>query len=582
MNLILLRPSRLQMLGVALASGATGALLRFVLAPLLATVFPVVSIFPTVLFAALIAGWQAGLGGGVVMAILSIMGISLGLSQGPMHGEWLTLAMTGTVFALVACAGAEAIRRLLTRAVATEERLQAALRIAGVGTWRYDPRTDAIEADDALVRLCRRTHETMPADLKAFLAIVDGRDRPALAQTIAQALEQARLAGAGDVEGAFQFRLQGDDGATLILDTRYTGVRDIAGNLDYVVGACLDVTERRRGEERNAHLAAIVSSSGDALISFDLQGRVISWNDAAESLFGYARDEIVGQDVLTLSADSARSALLGLMPRVIRGEVITFIGSRLRRDGSVFTAEVTAAPIRDTGGRTIAISALVRDITQRIAADQQKELLIRELHHRVRNTLATVQGLVSASARTTPPAELGDAIADRIQALARTHSILTENREQAAELRDVILLELAPYLEEGGARVKVEGPPVMLSSAIAVPLSMAVHELVTNATKHGALSVPTGRLDIGWEEFDRADGERVLSIDWRELNGPPVSPPARAGFGSTLLRRVLGTQLHATVDWNFDPEGVSLKILLPTGPRVPVAPASSVGTVQVG
>lgn len=581
MNLILLRPSRVQMLGVALASGAIGALLRFLLAPLLATIFPVISIFPTALFAALVAGWPAGLGGALIMSVLSALGISLGLSRGPMHGQWSTLAITGAVSALVACAVAEAIRRLLSRAVATEERLQAALRTAGVGTWRYDPRTQRIDPDDALVRLCRLTRETMPGDLNGFLAIVDVRDRAGLAQTIARALEEARASAAG-VDGAFHFRLRAGDGTTLVLETRYTGIRDATGKLDYVVGACLDVTEQRRGEERNAHLAAIVSSSGDAIISFDIQGRVMSWNDAAESLFGYARDEIIGQDVLKLSSDNARQGLRALMPQVVRGEVVTFIGSRLRRDGSAFMAEVTAAPIRDTAGRTIAISALVRDISQRIAADQQKELLIRELHHRVRNTLATVQGLVSASARTTPPAELGEAIADRIQALARTHSILTENREQAAELRDVILLELTPYLEEGGHRVKVEGPPVMLSSAIAVPLSMAMHELVTNATKHGALSVPTGRLDIGWEEIDQADGERVLSIDWHELDGPPVSPPSRAGFGSTLLRRVLGTQLHAAVDWDFDPEGVRLNILLPTGPRVPVAPASSVGEVQVG
>ena len=575
MNSILLRPTWLQTLGVALAAGALGALLRFLLAPLLATAFPVVSIFPTALFAALVGGWPAGLGGAALMVALSALGMSVGLASGPMHAGLPVLAMTGGMTALAACAVGEAIRRLLTRAVATEERLQAALRIAGVGTWRYDPVTGLVDPDDALVRLFRLTRETMPQDLNGFLSLVDGRDRTALAQTIAR----ARSSG---TDGTFHFRLRAGDGETLLIETRYTGIRNATGDLVHVVGACLDVTEQRRGEERNAHLAAIVSSSGDALISFDLQGRVISWNDAAESLFGYPRDEIVGKDVLILSAEPARSALLGLMPRVVRGEVVTFIGSRLRRDGSVFTAEVTVAPIRETGGRTIAISALVRDITQRIAADQQTELLIRELHHRVRNTLATVQGLVSASARTTPPAELGEAIADRIQALARTHSILTENREQAAELRDVILLELAPYLEEGGERVKVEGPTVMLSSAIAVPLSMAMHELVTNATKHGALSVPSGRLDIGWEEIDRADGERVLSIDWRELDGPPVSPPSRAGFGSTLLRRVLGTQLHAAVDWNFDPEGVRLNILLPTGPRIPVAPASSVGEVQVG
>jgi two-component sensor histidine kinase len=195
-------------------------------------------------------------------------------------------------------------------------------------------------------------------------------------------------------------------------------------------------------------------------------------------------------------------------------------------------------------------------LAERERTQQRQALLIRELHHRVKNTLATVQALVGSTARsTTTVDEFYQAFSDRIVSLAKTHSLLTEDYWQMASLREILENELAPYDDEKGGRVLLSGPPLELSADLAVPTGMAIHELTTNAVKHGALSVPDGRVEVAWD-VNALDGGRKLHLEWIEHDGPPVAEPTRRGFGSTLLQRVLTAQIQATIDIDYQPTGL--------------------------
>jgi two-component sensor histidine kinase len=194
------------------------------------------------------------------------------------------------------------------------------------------------------------------------------------------------------------------------------------------------------------------------------------------------------------------------------------------------------------------------------------------LHHRVKNTLATVQALLGASARSTASVdEFYRSFAGRIASLANTHNMLTEDYWQKASLREMLKAELTAFDDESGHRITLTGPPVELTADLAVPISMALHELASNAVRYGALSVPGGRVLVTWEVV-QAGQERRLRLEWLERDGPLVGEPRRKGFGSTLLQRVLTTQCRAQVEFAFDATGLRFAMEAPLLDRRLVPP----------
>jgi two-component sensor histidine kinase len=205
----------------------------------------------------------------------------------------------------------------------------------------------------------------------------------------------------------------------------------------------------------------------------------------------------------------------------------------------------------------------VQDIDQRKRTEERQQLLIRELHHRVRNTLSNVQAMLGATARSAPSLKaFYDSFAARIAALGRTHTLLTDDYWQTAPLHEMLKHELAPYDDGTDGRIVLEGPPVELAADLAVPTGMAIHELSANATKHGALSTPAGRLVVKWDIIQE-NGARKLSLEWSESGGPPTQEPARQGFGSTLLQRVLSVQCNAAVEFEIGKAGLRFRMVAP-------------------
>ena len=202
-------------------------------------------------------------------------------------------------------------------------------------------------------------------------------------------------------------------------------------------------------------------------------------------------------------------------------------------------------------------------IDERRLTQERQTLLIRELHHRVKNTLSTVQAVLGATARSSRSVEdFTEAFSERVQSLAKTHDLLTEDYWQSASLERMLRNELDPYSDGSGERVVIKGPEVELSADCAVPLSMAIHELTTNAVKYGALSSADGRIDVQWD-LDGQEEEQRLHFRWMELGGPPASKPDRTGFGSVLLTRVIPVQCSAETHLDYRNEGLRFRMHMP-------------------
>ncbi|WP_134495814.1 sensor histidine kinase [Microvirga pakistanensis] len=210
-------------------------------------------------------------------------------------------------------------------------------------------------------------------------------------------------------------------------------------------------------------------------------------------------------------------------------------------------------------GRTIGVAF---DITARKRAEEHQQLLINELNHRVKNTLATVQSIVAQSLRNAATAaEAQDAVEGRLFALSRAHDVLTRENWDGASLREVVQQGIEPFqgLQD---RFEVSGTDIRLPPRIALPLAMAFQELGTNAVKYGALSNEAGRIAVDWSVLDQDTGQH-LRIVWREKGGPPVAPPARRGFGTRLIERSLAQELNGSVVIDFAPPGVVCTIDAP-------------------
>src|SRR5262249_6890603 len=225
--------------------------------------------------------------------------------------------------------------------------------------------------------------------------------------------------------------------------------------------------------------------------------------------------------------------------RIRRGEHVgRFETVRRHRDGSFIDVSVTMSPVRNVRGKIIGASTVARDITERKRAEEQQTLILPELDHRIRNSLATIQAIATQTFRGASDEEKA-AFAGRIQALAKAQALLSGGSWRGAPLREVVTRSLDAFSDTDGSRIKVSGTDAgFLDSTRGFRLTIALHELATNAVKYGALSNGTGRVSITWDVLREGATRRVL-LRWQESGGPPVTPPERKGFGSRLLDQIL-------------------------------------------
>jgi len=353
-----------------------------------------------------------------------------------------------------------------------------------------------------------------------------------------------------------------------------TLLHDESGQLTGAFNLLMYVTERYDAELASARLGAIVVSSDDAIVSKTLDGIVTSWNAGACNIFGYDEGEMIGRSIKRIIPPHLHREEDGILARLRRGEHIRHYETvRVTKDRRLVNISVTVSPLRDRFGTVVGASKVARDITERKQAEELQRLLLEELNHRVKNTLATIQAIASQSlGRARSPQDFVTSFSGRVQALARAHNMLTEAKMQGAQIDDLIREHV--LLGDADRRISCSGPTLVLDAQSSLHLALVLHELATNARKYGALSTPNGRLALAWEV--RRNGEQVLCLDWKESGGPRVGVPKERGFGSVLIEKTL--QGHGgEVEVRFEPEGVSGHIRMPLREIHPM-----IGTVAPG
>jgi len=341
--------------------------------------------------------------------------------------------------------------------------------------------------------------------------------------------------------------------------------RTLDDRIDGVVVTFVDITERRRieealrqSEEQLRQETRLVELAHFPIFVWDLDGGIVQWNRGSEQLYGYTKEMALGRrknvllqtEVAGASVDTVIESLLATGSW--SGEV-----SQTTRDGRRLTvgAELELATI---GGRRLVLES-VRDITDRKSWERAQEMMLAELSHRVKNTLAVVQSIASQTLRTSENAEqFGDRFEGRLQALAKSHRLLVDPWE-GADIEAMAREQLEAHLASDSARLTVGGEQVNLAPDVAVPLGLVLHELATNAAKYGAWSSPSGRVNLNWSRDERR-GRPTVTIVWREVDGPPVKPPDRNGFGSRLIESAIP---NARVRRTFNPDGVAVTIEVP-------------------
>jgi PAS domain S-box-containing protein len=340
-----------------------------------------------------------------------------------------------------------------------------------------------------------------------------------------------------------------------------TPLRDDAGRLTGAINLLVDLTDRHHADLELARLAAIVTSSDDAIISKTLEGRITSWNTAATSIFGYTPEEMVGQSIMRIIPPHLHDNEREILARLRRGEHIRHYETvRVAKDGRLVDISLTVSPLRDGTGNIIGASKVGRDITERKRAEKLQALLMNELNHRVKNTLATIQALASQSLRRAKShSDFVSSFTGRVQALARAHDLLTHTKLQGADVLDLVREQVLLGAADDN-RISCSGPVLMLDSQLVVHLALVLHELATNARKHGALSVPGGRLSVQWEM--RTNGGRTLLMEWKETGVPMVATPKERGFGSTLIEQTLSAH-GGEVTMRYGADGLTGQIKMP-------------------
>jgi PAS domain S-box-containing protein len=346
------------------------------------------------------------------------------------------------------------------------------------------------------------------------------------------------------------------DGTPVWVHVTGNAVRRSDGSIDHFVAFVQDISAHKHAEQLLQRQAALLDQSHDAILTWKVGGRgIVYWSRGAEMLYGYSADEAIGRVSHELLQTRAILPIEEIEAQVVEqgswyGEI-----THTTRDGRKIVVETRLVRV-SYDGETYAFETN-RDITQRKRAEEQVRLLMREVSHRSKNMLGLVQA-IARQTTTSDPEHFIERFTDRIQALAANQDLLVQTKWRGVDVDDLVRAQLAHFSDLVGYRISLNGPKQRLNGVAAQAIGMALHELATNAGKYGALLTNAGRVDIVW----RVDGD-VFKMGWIERHGPPVKPPARRGFGSTVIEAMAKRAVDGEVQLEYDPAGVVWHLTCP-------------------
>ncbi|OPG74529.1 histidine kinase [Pseudomonas ogarae] len=439
----------------------------------------------------------------------------------------------------------------------SDDRLSATYEAATIGIAEADVDGRLLRVNDALCNMLGRSREELLS-----MTFLDYTHPDCIPQDAGLYARQV----AGELDNyVLRKRAVKSDGEVVYLDIHSSSVRDASGTFRYGVRVLQDVTLARRMEnqvrESERHMRNLLEALPAAVYTTDADGRITFYNRAAVELSGRTPRlgdmwcvtwKLFNTDGSFLPHDQCPMAVALKENRPIRG--VEAIAER--PDGSRVPFTPYPTPLHDADGNLVGAINMLVDISERKQAENRQKTLIDELNHRVKNTLATVQSLAAQTARNAEDAKDGyRRFEARLLALSRAHDLLTKRHWGQTPLDTLAHEVLMPVFGHEPGRIVIEGPSADVGTRVALNLTMTLNELAINALKYGAMSVETGTLAVTWHLQAQADGT-LLTLDWREQGGPPVSPPEREGLGSRLMQRCIERDLAGKFDLTYAPQGV--------------------------
>ena len=464
----------------------------------------------------------------------------------------------------------------------SEARLRLALDAARMATWDWDFVGDTTWGSAGREALYGRPVGSLRSRMEV-LAAVHPEDRAMAAETIKRAM--MRSPGEDEFD-AVEFRVVHPDGSVRWLRSqgRVTARDPATGRALHAAGVTFDITARRNAEiaaaQALAELRAVYDTAPVGLALLDRGGKLLNLNARLAAILGVPQAPPSGRTLEDVLPASLLEGVRGGHRRVVEtGAAVVGIALEAATAGGAGApseprhwvaslqpvlpdrAETGARDGGGGGGGVLAVSLMLEDVTERRRSEAKRDLLARELDHRARNALALVQAALRLTRADSVPA-FARAVEGRVAAIARAQTMLADRTRAGAVLATLVNEALAAFGQDGPAgRVGFGGPDVVLAATAVQPVSMALHELATNALKHGALSVAEGRVELEWA-LDRPAG--FLRLRWTETGGPPLpGRPERCGFGSRVLQATMRDQLGGRVERDWRTAGLVCDIALP-------------------
>jgi PAS domain S-box-containing protein len=320
------------------------------------------------------------------------------------------------------------------------------------------------------------------------------------------------------------------------------------------IGLVLDITERKLAEQAlaqgEARYRTLFESANDIVVTLELDGRIISINPVVRDILGFAPEEMIDRPLSDFVSAEQIDMQQRMLQRKLEGANSTQYDLQVAaRDGTPRILGVNSRLVFDAKGVPLMIHSIARDVTERKEAEARQDLLIRELQHRTKNLLAVIQSIANSTLKGSAGLET---FIGRLHALAHAQEYVTAGSQGGVSMRALLEAELASF----GKRAAAFGQDLVLGGGFGQSFALIVHELATNAVKHGAFSSPQGRVDIAWGR-EHADGQTVLRFSWIERDGPRVQPPTNQGFGTLLISAVGKSEV------DFRPEGFEYRLVMP-------------------